>query len=127
MRWLIPLALALAIPAGLRRRPPASTSTAASARSTTARAPPREIRDHYEIGMGELTVDLRASTCRPGDRTIDLDVGIGEARVIVRRDVCVVTQAEAGIGAVDVFGRETGGVDVDVDDAPPRAGRRAAR
>ena len=49
---------------------------------------------------------------------LGVDLGIGEARVIVPEDVCVATDAEVGIGEVRSFDRHNGGVDVDFDDLP---------
>ena len=49
---------------------------------------------------------------------LDVDVGIGEARVLVPDDVCVATDAEVGMGNVHVLGLDHGGVDVDLEDAP---------
>jgi phage shock protein PspC (stress-responsive transcriptional regulator) len=78
-----------------------------------------DLRDTYELGMGELIIDLRQTDLPAGDVPLDVDLGIGEARVIVPDDVCVATDAEVGIGEVRAFGRHNGGVDVDVDDLPP--------
>jgi hypothetical protein len=49
---------------------------------------------------------------------LGIDVGIGEARVIVPDDVCVVTDAEIGMGEVAIFDRSSEGVDVDFEDHP---------
>ena len=49
---------------------------------------------------------------------LGIDLGIGEARIIVPDDVCVATTADVGIGNVSLFGRDNGGIDVDVDDSP---------
>ena len=49
-------------------------------------------------------------------------VGIGEARLLVPKDVCVATDGEVRMGNVRLFGRDHGGVDVDIEDtrtAPP--------
>jgi phage shock protein PspC (stress-responsive transcriptional regulator) len=77
-----------------------------------------DLRDRYELGMGELVVDLRDTTLPPGDTPLEIDVGIGEARLLVPEDVCVATRAAVGMGEVRVFDRDNSGVDVDVDDAP---------
>jgi Cell wall-active antibiotics response 4TMS YvqF len=54
----------------------------------------------------------------PGDTPLDLRVGVGRAALIVPRDVCVATSAEVGMGAVDVFDRNNGGVDLSWDEQP---------
>ena len=119
-RWLILPALALAIPAavvaaagidldggiGEKRYRPGTVA---------------DIRDRYEVGAGSLTVDLRDVDLPPGEQRVRVNVGMGEAVVLVPDDVCVSTEAELGAGGVQVFDRETGGVDVDFDDVhtPP--------
>jgi phage shock protein PspC (stress-responsive transcriptional regulator) len=77
-----------------------------------------DLRDHYQVGIGELVVDLRDTDMPAGDVPLDLDVGIGEARLIVPDDVCVAVDAQVGAGNVDVFGTDRGGLDVDFEDTP---------
>ena len=119
-RWLVLPALAVAIPAafvaaagidldgglGEKRYRPASAA---------------DVRDHYEVGAGSLTVDLRDVDLPAGERRVHVDVGMGEAVVLVPEDVCVSTEADLGMGGVQVFDRDTGGIDVDFDDehTPP--------
>ena len=120
IRWLVPPALALALAAGLVAAAdidldggvgeleyhPASTA---------------DLRDTYEIGLGELVVDLRETDLPAGDVPLEVDVGVGEAMLIVPEDVCVATSAEVGIGNVSLFGRDNGGIDVDFEDTPEAA------
>ncbi len=120
IRWLVPPALALAVAAGVvaaagidldggigeREYRPASTA---------------DLRDRYELGMGELVVDLSDTELPAGDVPLELRVGVGEARVVVPEDVCVATTADVGIGNVRMFGRDNGGVDVDFEEAPNAA------
>ena len=47
-----------------------------------------------------------------------LDVGVGEGVVVVPENVCVASQADVGVGAVQVFDHESGGVDVDWTENP---------
>jgi phage shock protein PspC (stress-responsive transcriptional regulator) len=75
-----------------------------------------DLRDHYEIGVGELEVDLRGTDLPAGDRPLQIEVGVGEARLIVPEDVCVATNADVGAGVVRIFDRDSGGVDLDVVD-----------
>jgi phage shock protein PspC (stress-responsive transcriptional regulator) len=77
-----------------------------------------DVRDRYELGIGELEVDLRETDLPAGDRPLRLDVGVGEARLIVPEDVCVATDADVGVGMVRVFDRDSGGIDVDVLEEP---------
>jgi predicted membrane protein len=70
------------------------------------------------VGIGQLVVDLRETDLPKGDVPLDVEVGIGEAYVIVPDDVCVATDADVGMGNVALFGRDHGGVDVKYEDAP---------
>jgi phage shock protein PspC (stress-responsive transcriptional regulator) len=120
IRWLVLPALALALAAGFvaaagidfdggigdREYRPASTV---------------DLRDRYELGMGELVVDLRDTRLPAGDVPLELDLGVGEARVIVPDDVCVATSAHIGVGNVRLFGRDNSGIDVDFEDLPDAA------
>lgn len=81
----------------------------------------KELRHSYRIGMGQLVVDLRGVDLPAGDTPLNLHVGMGEARLIVPESVRVASAADIGIGAVDVFGRDNGGVDVAWDDRPRAA------
>ena len=120
IRWLVPPALALALAAGIvaaagidldggvgeREYRPASTT---------------DLRDRYELGVGDLVVDLRETDLPAGDVPLEMDVGVGEAMVIVPEDVCVATNADVGIGNVRTFGHDNGGIDVDFEDSPDAA------
>ena len=79
-----------------------------------------DIRDRYELGAGRLVVDLRDARLPAGDVPLDLDLGMGEAVVLVPDGVCVASHARVGMGEVRVFDRDSSGVDVDWED------RRAA-
>lgn len=117
LRWLVLPAITLALAAG---------TVAAAGIDLDGGIGQREyrpsssvdLRDHYEVGIGELVVDLRETDLPAGDVPLDLDVGIGEARVIVPDDVCVATDASVGMGNVDLFGVDRGGVDIDFEDIP---------
>ena len=75
------------------------------------------MRDRYELGIGELVVDLRDASLPAGDTPLKVKLGMGQALVIVPRDVCVTSAADVGAGHVDVLGREGDGVDVDFEDS----------
>jgi phage shock protein PspC (stress-responsive transcriptional regulator) len=114
-RWLILPALALAIPAAFVAAAGIDLDGGIGEKSyrPTALA---DVRDSYEIGAGSLTLDLRDVDLPAGERRVHLDVGMGEAVVLVPEDVCVSTTAELGMGGVEVFDRDGGGVDVDWED-----------
>jgi phage shock protein PspC (stress-responsive transcriptional regulator) len=120
VRWLVLPAVALAVSAG---------AVAASGidldggvgdrdyRPTSA----ADMRDTYQLGIGELVVDLRQTDLPSGDVPVKIDLGIGDARLIVPDDVCVATDAQIGIGEARTFDRHNEGVDVNVDDLPDAA------
>lgn len=118
-RWLVLPALAIALPLafvsaagidldggfGERRERPATLA---------------ELDQGYRLGVGELVVDLRELDLPAGDHPLKVRVGTGHALVLVADDVCVASSADIGMGAVQVFDRTSGGIDVDWND-----GRRA--
>src|SRR5215217_3183722 len=117
VRWLVLPAVTLALSAGTVSAAGIDLDGGVGERDyrPTSAA---ELRDKYELGMGELVVDLRQTDLPPGDVSLGIDLGVGEARLIVPDDVCVATDAQVGIGAVRTFDRHNGGVDVDVEDLP---------
>ena len=76
-----------------------------------------DLRDRYELGAGELTIDLREADLPAGDTPLEIDVGMGQASLIVPDDVCVTTTADVGVGAVSAFQAENSGVDVQFEDS----------
>ena len=90
--------------------------------ASTGRLRSADIHDRYELGIGELVIDLRDTDLPAGDVPINVDVGMGEARVLVPEDVCVATSADIGMGNVAFFGRDNGGIDIDFDERPDAEG-----
>jgi hypothetical protein len=78
---------------------------------------PAEVRDSYDLGTGELTLDLSDVTDVEDldGRRISIDGGVGSIEVVVPRGADVSVDASAGVGNVDVLGQESGGVDVQLD------------
>jgi phage shock protein PspC (stress-responsive transcriptional regulator) len=72
-----------------------------------------EIKHDYRLGAGELVIDLRDVALPAGDVPLRVRIGAGHAQVIVDKGVCVASRAQIGIGAVAIFDRDTGGIDVD--------------
>jgi phage shock protein PspC (stress-responsive transcriptional regulator) len=111
-RWLILPALALALPAGVVSAANVSVDGGVGDREyrpVTA----GDVRDTYRLGVGRLVVDLRDAKLPPGDHRMKVDLGVGQAVLVVPRDVCVTSVAHAGAGQVTVFDNGSGGVDVD--------------
>ena len=117
IRWLVPPALALALAAGTVAASGIDFDGGVGEReyrpATTA-----DLRDRYELGVGELVVDLRETDLPAGDVPLEMDLGLGEARLVVPEDVCVATSADVGIGNVRLFGRDNGGIDIDFEERP---------
>lgn len=121
IRWLILPALSLALAVGLVSAADLDLDGGVGERDYRPGSA-AQLRDRYELGIGELVVDLRDANLPRGDTPLELDLGMGEANVIVPGDVCVATTAEIGMGEVDVFDRHNEGVDLDWEDQPGAEG-----
>jgi hypothetical protein len=121
MRWLILPALALAIPVAFIAAADVDFDGGIGEREYRP-ASVTELRDRYELGMGSLVLDLRNTRLPDGPTDVTLDVGVGEGVVVVPESMCVASQADVGIGAVQIFDRESDGVDVDWEET--RSARR---
>ena len=117
VRWLVLPAVTLALSAGAVSAAGIDLDGGVGERDYRP-ASVTELRETYELGMGELIVDLRHTDLPAGDVPMAIDLGIGEARVIVPGDVCVATDAEVGIGEARTFELDNGGIDVDLEDLP---------
>jgi phage shock protein PspC (stress-responsive transcriptional regulator) len=117
LRWVALPATALALGVGLVSAAGISLDGGVGQRdyrpSSTS-----DIKDRYELGAGQLVVDLRATDLARGDTPLKLSVGMGQAFLVVPDDVCVVSRADVGAGQVDVFGRSDDGLDVRWSDHP---------
>jgi len=117
IRWLVPPALALALAAGVVSAAGIDLDGGVGQREYRPTSTV-DLRDRYELGIGDLIVDLRDTDLPAGDVPLEVDVGLGQAVVLVPRDVCVATSADVGIGNVRMFNRDNGGIDVDFQDTP---------
>jgi phage shock protein PspC (stress-responsive transcriptional regulator) len=114
-RWLILPALAVALPAGAVSAANLDV-TGGHGERTYRPASSDAVRSSYHLGAGKLVVDLRGAHLTPGDHPIKVKLGVGEAKLIVPRDVCVSTNSHLGIGGTQVFDSDKGGVDFDWED-----------
>jgi phage shock protein PspC (stress-responsive transcriptional regulator) len=114
-RWLILLALAIALPAGVVSAADIDV-TGGTGERTYRPAGVTDVRDAYRVGVGRLVVDLRGAHLPPGDRHVKLGIGVGEALLLVAPGVCVSSAAHVGVGGVSIFDRSGGGVDVAWED-----------
>ena len=125
VRWLILPALALALSAGTVSAAGIDLDGGVGDRGYRPTSVV-DLRDRYELGMGELVVDLTETDLPAGDTPLEIDLGVGSARLIVPDDVCVATTADIGAGHAAVFDQDSDGIDVDFEDqrdSPPGASR----
>lgn len=117
VRWLVLPAITLALSAGAVSAAGIDLDGGVGERDYRP-ASAADLRETYKLGIGELVVDLRQTDLPAGDVPVGIDLGIGEARLIVPDDVCVATDANVGVGEVRTFERNNEGVDVNVEDLP---------
>jgi phage shock protein PspC (stress-responsive transcriptional regulator) len=110
-RWLIVPALVLAVPLAIVAAAGIDIRGGIGDRSYHPQNA-AEIKPKYELGMGRLDIDMRDAQLPAGQTNIKVDQGVGETRIRVADNVCVTTNADIGVGAVTLFGRDNGGVDV---------------
>jgi phage shock protein PspC (stress-responsive transcriptional regulator) len=122
VRWLIVPALAIAAGLGVVAAADVNLDGGYGKR-VYAPGSLADVRSSYDLGAGSLEVDLRGVEFSGGARTIDLEVGFGEAIVVVPRDVCVAADADVGAGYLRVLGWDTGGLNVDWSDGSADAAR----
>jgi hypothetical protein len=115
VRWLILPAIALALSAGAVSAAGIDLDGGVGDRDYQPTSMV-DLRDRYELGIGELTVDLSETDLPAGDIPLQLDLGVGAARLIVPDDVCVATTADIGMGYAGVFDADSEGIDVDYDE-----------
>ena len=74
-----------------------------------------------ELGVGELTFDLTGVdfATMVGGTELRARVGVGELVVIVPAEAPIRVEAHSGLGSVQVFGQEEGGVDVEITTPAP--------
>ncbi len=113
-RWLTIPALAIAVPLTLAAAADIDADGGIGDREFRPSSV-TELRDGYELGMGELLLDLRDVRLPAGSTELEIDVGLGAALVRVPDGVCVDSRVRVGAGAADVLGRDSSGLDVDVD------------
>jgi phage shock protein PspC (stress-responsive transcriptional regulator) len=122
-RWMIVPALALVLPLGIVAAADLDFDGGIGDRDYRP-ASITALRDHYEIGIGDLMVDLRDLDLPAGRTDLAVDVGLGDAVVYVPSDACVTSDLAIGAGAADVLDRDHHGVDVAVSEqATAPAGR----
>src|SRR5262245_36593778 len=71
------------------------------------------LKDSYQLGIGELELDLGRLELPPGKTTVRASLGIGHLLVTVSRDVAVRVQSHVDWGDNEVLGNEANGREVD--------------
>jgi phage shock protein PspC (stress-responsive transcriptional regulator)/predicted membrane protein len=114
-RWLIVPAVALVLPLGLVAAADLDLRGGIGERSYHP-ASFADLPDRYELGIGELHVDLSDIELPPGRTDLRIELGMGEALLRVPENVCVTSEVAVAAGGVDVLDRENAGIDVAVSE-----------
>ncbi|MBE2319005.1 PspC domain-containing protein [Solirubrobacter sp. CPCC 204708] len=76
-----------------------------------------DLRPEYRVGVGRMELDLRDLNVPAGSTEVKVNVGIGEARVLVPNDVCASIDGDIGVGAADIPNRFKEGPDIAIREA----------
>lgn len=71
-----------------------------------------DLRDEYQLGIGELVLDLRSVAFPLGETRLDTRVDAGRINVLLPRDVALRASADARLGEIRLPGRHVEGWDV---------------
>jgi hypothetical protein len=116
-RWLVLPALVIAIPLGFVAAAGLDVNGGVGERDyqpTTV----GELADGYQLGIGQMRLDLTKVDLPPGRTPLKLDMGIGSVRLFVPDDVCIASDVRVGAGYARVLDRDNGGLDVDWRQSP---------
>ena len=87
---------------------------------------PAELRE-YELGVGNLVVDLSRLQVPAGTTAVEARLGVGELVVELPDGVSVEVVASSGLGEVQVLGQQEGGFGSRLDTASELGGDRRLR
>ena len=110
-RWLIVPALVLVLPLAIVAAADVRVDGGIGDRNYRP-ATADQMRSSYELGMGELVVDLRDVDLPSGTTPVRVELGIGHAVVRVPEDACVSSDVQIGAGHAQVLDRSSDGLDV---------------
>jgi hypothetical protein len=85
-----------------------------------------ELQERYELGVGNLVLDLRDLELPPGTTAIEVEVGMGELTVRLPSDAGVDVSASAGAGDLEVLGRTSDGFGPTLSHSEPGGDARLA-
>lgn len=113
--WLLTAALVLGIPAGAIAAADIDIDGSVGERNYTPNTVADVPADGYELGTGQLVVDLRELPWQKGNPiAVSSHLGIGQMIVSVPKNVCVVGHATGKAGELVVAGQVSHGIDPDV-------------
>jgi phage shock protein PspC (stress-responsive transcriptional regulator) len=115
VRWLVLPAVSLGLAVGVASAVDLDLDGGVGERNYTP-STAADLRDRYELGVGQLVVDLREADLPKGDVPLEMKLGMGDAVLVVPEDVCVASTARLGGGDVQVFERNSSGIDVHFED-----------
>lgn len=118
IRWLAVPALVIAVPSGIVAAADVDLTGGFGEREYRP-ASAAAVAPRYELAGGRMVIDLRNARLPAGPRPLNVDLEMGQAVLVVPKDVCVQTDARVGAGMVGVLGQHQGGFDVAVSDHPP--------
>ena len=112
-RWLIIPAVLIAIPLGVVSAADFTIDRSFGERTYEPSSRTQIPADGYRLGIGHLKIDLNDLDWRP-EHPVDLavDLGMGQATVIVPDEICVDAENELRAGHSDVLGAEAAGPSV---------------
>jgi phage shock protein PspC (stress-responsive transcriptional regulator) len=73
-----------------------------------------ELQSEYVLAVGELTVDLSKLDFRGTSRDVKVNLGVGDATVIVPRGTSIEARAKVGVGELNVLDRKKNGLNNEV-------------
>jgi phage shock protein PspC (stress-responsive transcriptional regulator)/predicted membrane protein len=115
-RWLIAPALVLVLPLAIVAAADIRVDGGVGERQYRP-ATVEELRPDYELGIGQLVLDMRDVDLPAGTTTVHLQTGIGHTVVRVPEDACVSSDIQMGAGHAQVLDRSSDGLDVDFEQA----------
>jgi phage shock protein PspC (stress-responsive transcriptional regulator) len=120
--WLVTLGVVLGLPAGAVATADIHFSNSIGEREYTPSVVADLPADGYDLGTGQMTIDLRQLPWTKG-QTIHVTAhqGLGQMIVSVPKRVCVVGHATAKGGELIVAGDVSHGVDAEVDQGAARS------
>jgi phage shock protein PspC (stress-responsive transcriptional regulator) len=119
-RWLIIPAAAMAVPLGAVAAADIHFSDGIGQRHYRPASFSSVPSDGYELGIGQLLVDLRELPWQE-DSVLDVnvDLGMGELAVAVPENVCVSADVSTRAGELNIAGSQADGIDAEIKPEAP--------